>query len=229
MRIVFIGASTLTEATARMMLAQGHEAVIVAPEEDKLDAYRESLDCGLVKGDGTRPAVLREVSPKHTDFLLCLGESDQANIIASLVGRALGFERIVTKIDDPDFEKVCIELDLQDTIMPQQEVGEALLDLIRGRQRAALSAVIRGQVRFHAFEVSKELAGKTAGDIDFGKHTHPVAVNRVEKDESKVVDDDTKLHEGDELVVVTQQSELDRLHQTFGPKPEENGDAARRD
>lgn len=216
--MVFVGASPLTELTARMIMAKGHDAVIVSPDERMLEAYSESLGCGLVHGDGTRPAILREVSPKHTHFLFCLGRSDQSNIISALVGRALGFRRIITKIDDPDFEQVCTELDLQDTIMPQEEVAEALVDMTTGQQRAALSATIRGQVRFHAFNVPADLDGKRAGEVDLGKHTRAVAVNRHENDKSEVVDETVKLHKHDELVVVTHESELDRLRKTFGPK-----------
>jgi trk system potassium uptake protein TrkA len=44
------------------------------------------------------PNILREVNPEQTDFLFCLTDSDQANVIASLVGRSLGFKRVVTSI-----------------------------------------------------------------------------------------------------------------------------------
>ncbi len=216
MRVVFVGASALTELTAGMVVGKGYDVVIVSNNEEALANYRENLGCGLVQGDGTRPAVLREVSPKNTDFLFCLGPSDQDNIIAALVGRALGFERIVTKIDDPDFEQVCTELDLQDTIMPEEEVAESLLDLICGQHRAALSAAIRGQVRFYVFKVGEEYDGRHCHDIDLGKHTRAVAVNRFKEDKSEVVVDGIKLHKGDELVVVTHASELDRLRATFG-------------
>lgn len=222
MRIVFVGASALTELTARMVLNKGHDVVIVSNDESALAAYEDSLGCGLVQGDGTRPTVMREVSPKHTDFLFCLGTSDQNNIIAAMVGRALGFERIVTKIDDPDFEQVCAELELQDTIMPEEEVAESLVDLISGQHRAALSAAIRGQVRFFPFKVSEQYDGKRCSDLDLGPHTLAVVVNRHGQDKSEVVDEHIKLHRGDELVLVTHDSELERLHERFG-RPEGKG------
>ncbi|MCI5120475.1 MAG: hypothetical protein D3908_04625, partial [Candidatus Electrothrix sp. AUS4] len=73
---------------------------------------------GFAPHDGSQPDILREVNPEQTDFLFCLTDSDQANLIANLVGRSLGFKRIVTSIDDPQFVGICHELGLKDTIIP---------------------------------------------------------------------------------------------------------------
>ena len=104
MRIVFVGASALTVMAARMMAERGYQIVVIDKDESRLLALGDTLDCGRISGDATRPIVLKEADPANTDFLFCLTGSDQANIIASLVGRSLGFQRVVTRIDDPDFQ-----------------------------------------------------------------------------------------------------------------------------
>lgn len=58
---------------------------------------------------GVLVALLREADPSRTDFLFCLTGNDQTNILASLAGRSLGYGRVVPKIDDPEFEHLCIE------------------------------------------------------------------------------------------------------------------------
>ena len=65
-------------------------------------------------------------------MLFCLTGSDQANIISSLVGRSLGFGRVVTKINDPEFEHICIELGLEDMIIPARTVGRHLAEMFEG-------------------------------------------------------------------------------------------------
>lgn len=64
----------------------------------------EDMDCSCLQGDGSQPNILREVNPAQTDILYCLTDSDQANVIASLVGRSLGFKRVVTAVGDAQFE-----------------------------------------------------------------------------------------------------------------------------
>ena len=93
MRVVFIGAGVLSVATARYLLKRGNEVVIIERDKSRIDELSQELDCGFLHGDGSKPALLREADPDHTHTLFCLTNSDQANIIASLVGRSLGFER----------------------------------------------------------------------------------------------------------------------------------------
>ena len=92
MRTVFIGASEVGIETAKALLKKGHEVVIIETDKAKIDELSGELDCSFLHGDGSRPAVLREVNPEQTDMLFCLTDSDQANVIASLVGRSLAFK-----------------------------------------------------------------------------------------------------------------------------------------
>ncbi len=60
MRVVFIGASTLAILTAQTLVARDHEVVIVDKDQSVVDSLSETIDCGFLNGDGTKPAVLRE-------------------------------------------------------------------------------------------------------------------------------------------------------------------------
>ena len=63
-RAVFIGASPATIATAKVLLSRGHEVVIIEQDKEKAESLTESLDCGILHGDGSRPAILKEADPK---------------------------------------------------------------------------------------------------------------------------------------------------------------------
>ncbi len=128
MRVVIIGASSLAVVTAKLMRERGEEVVIIEHDKDHIDALSEELDCGFLHGDGSKPAILREADPKGTDVLFALTDNDQANILASLVGRSLGFKRVVTKIQDAEFEHICKELGLEDIIVPSRTIGRFLAE-----------------------------------------------------------------------------------------------------
>lgn len=66
---------------------------------------------------------------------------------ASLVGRSLGFKRVVTRIEDPSYEHLCIELGLTDLIVPDYTIARYLADLCAGSNPLELSAVIKGDAR----------------------------------------------------------------------------------
>ena len=153
MRAVFIGAGSLTITTAHILIKRNHEVVIIDQDKSRIDSLTESMDCGFLHGDGSKPAILREVDPEHSDILFCLTGNDQTNILASLVGRSLGFKRTVTKIVDQEFEHICIELGLDDTIIPARTIGRFIADIFEGKDPLELSTMIRDEARVFSFVI----------------------------------------------------------------------------
>lgn len=101
-------------------------ALLFRPE--RIEDLSDRLDCSFLNGDGSTPAILREVGPEQTDVLFCLTDSDQANLISGLVGRSLGFRRVILSIQDSEFEGICRELGLvEDTILPSRTISRYLL------------------------------------------------------------------------------------------------------
>jgi trk system potassium uptake protein TrkA len=213
MRAVFIGASALTAVTARFLHQRGHEVVIVERDAERIRAMREEMDCGFLHGDGSKPAVLREAGPGETDVLFALTDNDQANIIASLVGRSLGFKRIVTRIQDSEFEHVCIELGLEDTIVPSRTIGRYLADMFEGHDPLQLSAFIKDEARVFSF-VAKEGDEKAVHDLDLPEGSRVICLYRAER--FVMAGDDTKLKAGDEVVLLAHRDCLEKLEKRWG-------------
>ena len=214
MRVTFVGASPLSRLAARGLTDRGHEVVVVEKNPDVAEALGDELDCGVVAGDGSRPGTLREVDPASSDFLFCLSDSDEANILAALVGRSLGFDRVVPKIEDAELESICTELGLDDVIVPDREVGLQLVDLVEGRDAAELTSVVRDGLRFLAITVPEGVT--LAGDLDLPADARVIARSR--KDASVLADLDTALEPGDELVLLVVDAEFDALCERFRRK-----------
>lgn len=214
MRVVFIGASTLAVTTARYLLKRGHEVVIIERDKERIQAISQDLDCGFLHGDGSKPALLREADPEHTDTLFCLTGSDQANIIASLVGRSLGFKRVVTKIDDAEFEHICLELGLEDTIIPARTIAGHLADLCEGRDPLELSTMIRDEARAYSFVARADQAGPIE-ELALPDQTRIVCIYR--NNRLILPDPDTRLKSEDEVVLITHRDQLDALEKHLAP------------
>ena len=217
MRMVFIGTGTLALATARLLLARGHEVIMVEQDRERIDEISKDLDCGFVHGDGSTPAILAETNPKKSDFLFALTDNDQTNILASLVGRSLGFSRIVTKIDDPEFEHICIELGLEDMIIPSRTIGRYLADLFQGMNLLDLSGVIKDEARIFTF-VAHDNDEAAVHDLNLPGESRVICLYRNSKFVS--VEDDTRIKTDDEVVIITHSKNLAALHERWGVQPE---------
>jgi trk system potassium uptake protein TrkA len=220
MRAVFVGAGSLGVKTAQLLLKRGHEVVIVESDKERIDALAEELDCGLLHGDGSKPMILKEADPGSTDVLFCLTENDQANIIASLVGRSLGFGRVVTKIADPEFEHICIELGLENTIIPARTIGRYLADMFEGRDPLEISTMIRDEARVFSFVARKEDEMQIE-KLGLPKDSRVICIYREGK--FLLAESDTVLKSGDEVVVISHRDSLSALTERWTGKNHSDG------
>jgi trk system potassium uptake protein TrkA len=217
MRAIFVGASPLTVMAARRLLKAGHDVVIIEEDKERISTLSETLDCGFIHGDGSRPAVLEELSPGESDMLFCLSSEDQDNILASLVAQTMDFRRVITKIEDPDFQVICTKLGLDDVIVPDRDVGERLADLVEGHDVADLSAAVESGIRFFHFVAREQDAGRI-GELDLPDQARVIVITRGE--ESIIVGDDDVLKQDDRVLVVTHRDDLEKLKKRFSQREE---------
>lgn len=218
MRIVFVGAGELTISTADLLMKRGHEVIIIESQKSKIDDLSEILDCSFLHGDGSRPHILEEADPKHSDILFCLTDNDQNNIIAALIGRSLGFKRVVVNIHDREFESICLELGLEDTIIPSRTIGRYLADMASGVDTLELSTVIKGDARLYAVSIDKDHAGKAFEDLELPEKARAIFYYR--DDKFRLTEKDSKLEQGDKLVFICHMESLDALKKIFNNKTE---------
>lgn len=215
MRVVLMGASDLALTIARMLLDRGHDVVLVEKRRERIDELSETLDAGFLLGSGSHPDVLRDAQPEKSDVLVCLSDDDDDNMLAALVGRSLGFKRVVPAIRDAAFLPICQELGLEDVLLPTRTMARHVVDLVTCGADADLAGFVGGNVRFFTFEVTEEHSPR-CGDLDLPAGTRPIVVQH--GDDARLCEADTRLRPGDRVLMVTRAEHLTDLRKRFPPR-----------
>jgi trk system potassium uptake protein len=142
-------------------------------------------------------------------------DNDRDNIIAGLVGRSLGYSKVIVKIEDLAYEHICSELGLKDVIVPTSAISRYLVDMIMGRDATALTSVIRGDARFYTFVAGEEENDTVVGDLDLPKKASVICYYR--EDRFHLAHHDTRLETGDEVVILTHSDVLETLLKKWPP------------
>ncbi len=215
MRIVIVGTTPEAVMTARHLIERGHEVVVIEEDGDAIDRLSDELDCSFLHGDGTHPAILREANPEDSDALYCLTNHDQANILASLVGRSVGFEKVITSVQDPRFEEICGAIGIEDPVVPARTIGRYLGDLAEGMDILELRTLIKGEARYFSMSAGEEEAG-TVGDLDLPEQARVVCLYR--GDEFILAEQDTRIEKDDEVVILTHRKHIPELRKRWDPQ-----------
>jgi trk system potassium uptake protein TrkA len=134
------------------------------------------------------------------------------NILAALIGRSLGFARVVPSIEDPELMSICHELGLEHTVIPDQTISRFLADIAVGVDVLELSTIIKGEARFYSFVAAEQDEGPAA---DLGLPDEARVVCCYRNGELTLVTDRTKLRRGDEVVILTHSRNLPALRERW--------------
>jgi trk system potassium uptake protein TrkA len=211
MRIVIVGASSLGAATARKLIEAKHDVVVVDSARDALDRLGDALDCGLIHGDGTLPSTLRSAYGDGADALLALTNQDEDNILAAIVGRSVGYDRVIPKIVNPELGAICTELELDDAIFADETVAASLLGAVQ--QHAAVDAQRALGDGMQLMRVEAADAA-TARELELPDGARLLIVER--DGESRFVDDASQICAGDALVLVARDDAAAKVRDLFG-------------
>jgi trk system potassium uptake protein TrkA len=219
MRIVIVGASRFGIATARELTDAGHEVVLVDRDGDKLERLAEELDCGFLEGDGSLPSILRDAYGDGADALVLLTNVDDVNILAALVGRSVGYPRVVPQIVRGQLLAVCEELGLENLITPHATVARSIMRSLEDRSDAALDLRTHSGFDVLGYRVTGRQAGSTLSDIDLPEGARPIAVTR--DGENHLVTDAMQLRQRDLLIVAVAETAQDQMDRLFPGTDEE--------
>lgn len=215
MRIVVIGGSRLGVALVEELLQGRHDVVLVDQSREHLDNLADRLDCGFIEGDGTLPQILRDAYGDGADALALMTNHDDVNILGAVVGRSIGFERIVLQIVRAQLLDVCEELGFEDVVTPHVTVAGSIVQSLENQERVWSQLSIVDGVHFANYEVRSDHVGQTLGSLDLPSGARLVAVSR-EGDEVRV-DPDTELRAGDKILVAVVRDVRDALQDLFNP------------
>lgn len=220
MRFVFLGSNTLTLATARMLLDMGYDVVLVEKSKARIDELSEQIECGFLHGDGSLPDVLEQADPSSTDALFALLNNERDNIITALVARSLKFRRVILLVTAPEFEHICVELGLEDTVAPNRAVARHLVNMIRGEKSLELSAIIHSDAEVFSFVAAESEEGPIS-ELSLPKSTRIICLYRAGK---LVLPDETdRIQVEDEILVIIRSERLPALKKQLESRKDANG------
>jgi len=221
MRIVFSGVNPTTVKTAKQLIEKSHEVIMIELNKEKIEAVSDSLDCSFLNGDSGKPAILSQAAPEECDFLFCLTDNDQVNIITSLLGRSMGFKKVITCIQDEDLLSLCDELGLEYAIVPDRTMSQYLENIVKGLDTVELSTLLRGDARFFSFIAKNEDTGHLK-HLDLPEKAKVIYYYR--DNDFFFADEDTSLQEGDEVVILTSSEHLMDLRERWHPQEAETNE-----
>ncbi len=217
-RAIIIGGGNVGLAVAQNLEKGERRMRVKLVERDRkvAEAAADALERTIVlHGDGLDMELLEEANIEKADALLAVTDDDKTNLLSCARAKAMGCPLVIALVNDPSLASLMGPLGIDAFINPRTTTVSSILRHIRhGRIRAVYSVgdaeaeVIEAQVMG-----TSAIAGKTIGDVDWPEGAK---VGMVEKNGVLTMPrGDTKLEEGDILVVFALSADVSRVEKLF--------------
>ncbi|MFL2511412.1 MAG: Trk system potassium transporter TrkA [Candidatus Neomarinimicrobiota bacterium] len=135
MKIVIIGAGEVGFHVAKSLSELDYDISVIDIDHSKCARANEHLDVIVTQGNGSDEKILKDVNVSEADYVFCLTNSDETNLISSLQCHNLGAKKIIARLRDLDYsrngnaltpEKFGVDI----VIHPEDEVAKEIIRLV---------------------------------------------------------------------------------------------------
>lgn len=201
-------------------LEQHHRIKIIEDNPQRCKELAEKLERSLIiNGSATDKSLLQEESLNQADIFCALTNSDEVNLLSSLLAKHLGAAKVITLVSNPAYLQLIASSAIDVVISPQEITLNSLLSYLRQGHVKAGHSLRFGQALLVEIQArgdanNSKLVGKQAKQL-----TWPLGVNYlglVSKKQFYPAKDDVLVADEDRLVFfLTQQEQLTKLEKLF--------------
>jgi trk system potassium uptake protein TrkA len=170
----------------------------------------------VINADGTSQETLLQENIERTDAFVSLTGEEDANLIACLLARRLGVEKVVPLVDRINYLQLAQRLGINTTVNPRIKAADAIFEFVRKGRVLSVRTLGEESVEAIEFEVvnDSEHIGQALADLDLPEGCLVGAICRRE-DGALVPDGQTTIQAGDRVVVFIKESSVSELEERF--------------
>ncbi|WP_246999962.1 Trk system potassium transporter TrkA [Halosolutus gelatinilyticus] len=130
--VVIVGASEIGFQVARLFEEHGNRPRLIERDHDRAREVAEKLPNTLVmESDATDAEFLAREHIDEADIVIAALDSDEKNLLVSLLARRLGVDRTVAVIEHPEYADVFETVGIDVAVNPREETAEEIVRFTR--------------------------------------------------------------------------------------------------
>ena len=202
--ILIIGGSDIGYHTARLLQENGLKPRLVERDHDRAREIAEDLSgTTVLESDATDRMFLEREHIKDVDVVITALDSDEKNLLASLLAKRLGAERAVAVVDSGAFVDLFEEVGIDVAVNPREATAEEITRFTREYQAENVAIIESDRAEVLEIEIDGDsilvdrTIAESAADLPNG-----VVIGAITRNGRFVIPrGDTVVERGDHVVV----------------------------
>ncbi len=217
MYVIISGCGRVGSLVARMLSAEGHDLVVVDNDPDSFDRLGSGFNGLTVLGYEFDVDTLRKAGIEQADVFVAAGNSDSANVMATLIAKEMfGVERVVCRIYEPDHEHAFQRLGIPTLAASAVAAARIRNEVLPGGLWTDV-VLGNGQAQVIRLRPTRGIDHRTVREVEREAGCRITAVVRGRTDETVLIpDDETELRDQDLLLIAVETAKLGAVRALLG-------------
>ncbi|NND96933.1 MAG: Trk system potassium transporter TrkA [Pirellulaceae bacterium] len=207
MRVLTLGGGTVGRWVADMLCRKRHDVTVIDIDPEKVRRINSELDVRAIVGSASQSTVLFQGDVLSTDICLAVTGTDEVNIVAASMAKALGARRSIARVYAPAFSDLSTfdyqrHFNIDSLLSLEQLSAVALARAIRNLGAIPLEHFTRGQLEVYEMEIGTN-ADAVGSKLRELKLTGGIRVGSIEREGRKwLASAEDELRAGDVVSLV---------------------------
>ena len=173
MKIVIAGAGVVGESLCSELSEEGNDVILIEKVEKILNRLVETYDITGLVGNGASYETLLEAGTDTADIFIAATESDELNIISSIIAKKLGTKFTIARVRNPEYSSnmqfVREGLGISLMINPEQETAKSIANKLMFPFALSVENFFGQRAGFISIRVQKDnfLNGMQLKELEF--------------------------------------------------------------
>ena len=218
-RVVIAGGGNIGVRLA-LALEQTNQVKIIERDPQRARMISEQLNRAIVLvGDAADEELLLEENIDNVDVFCGLTNSEESNILSSMLAKRLGAQKVMALINRASYVDLVEAGTIDIAISPQEVTIGSLLTHVRRGDVVRVHSLRRGAAEAmeaiaHGNEETSKVVGRTIDEIELPKGTAIVAIVRDER--VIIAHHDTEIEADDHVIMfMTDRRKIEKLESLF--------------
>ncbi|MDO5718279.1 MAG: Trk system potassium transporter TrkA [Tissierellia bacterium] len=220
MKIVIVGGGKVGEAICQE-LSDTNDIILIDNDPEVIDSIFSQYDIQAVVGNGANVNVQTEATVEDAEVFLAVTNSDELNIISSIIARKLGAKYTIARVRNPEYHErvdfIKSSLGITSMINPEEESAAVISEILKYPTAQSIESFASGKVNMVQILIDEDAFLKDMTLRDFRESFDGrLLVCIVERGlDVFIPSGDTKLLEGDKIYVTGSMNDLDKFYRNF--------------
>ena len=219
MKIIILGSGSIGGSVAIALSSEENDVVVIDNNDENLEPIKSVEGIQTLHGNGSSPKLLEKAGLDETSLLLCLTDSEETNLLASLIGKEkFNAGRIVCRLKGSEYKKIAEEIIpfVDFFINPEDLITEEIKNLLHHPGALEILDFAEGKIKLVSVYAKESgvLVGRQIKELKDDLPEYETRIPALYRDEELLIPTgETIINEGDEVFFIADEKHIEDVLQ----------------